>query len=83
MLKAPVDAAKVAEAQGDLLRVHAELVGDGHGGRGIEHIVASGDMQFKRPQRPQRGHHLKAREAALPRSAETPAGSRLRRQRHR
>ena len=40
-------------------------MGDGYGGRGVEHVVAAGDMQFKGPERAGGGDDLEAGEAAL------------------
>ena len=64
-LETPVDAAKMVEPLGDFFRRYQKLMGNGDGGGGVEHIVASGHMQLKRAQRPLGGVDEELREAAL------------------
>ena len=61
LLEAPVDAAKVLEPLGNLLRRYFKLPRNGHGGRGVEHIVPAGHMQLEGPQRSRCGVHQKTR----------------------
>ena len=46
-LKAPVDAAEVTEALGNFVGGNFKLAGDGDGGGGVEHIVASGNVELE------------------------------------
>src|SRR5271170_5799415 len=46
-LKAPVDAAKILYALDDGLGFDLQLVGNSHGGGGVEDVVGSGDMQLE------------------------------------
>ena len=61
-LEAPVDSAETAEAFGNLIRVHAELMGDGDGGSGVEDVVASGNMEFEGTERAESRSDLEAGE---------------------
>ena len=78
LLEAPVHAAKVAEPLGNLFRRNLKLVRDGHRGRGVQHIVASGHVQLEGPQRPARRVHQETRKALPCAGAlqETQAGNR-------
>ena len=68
LLEAPIDAAKVLEPFGNLRGRNFKLPRDGHGGRGVEHIVPAGNMDLKWTERSRRGVHLEERERAwLPR----------------
>ncbi len=62
-LKAPIDAAKMAEAFGDFVGRDFKLAGDRHGRRRIKHVVAAGDVQLKRTERARRSVDQKARKS--------------------
>ena len=64
-LKAPVHAAKVAEAHGDLAAGNSKLVGNGDGGRGIEHVVMSRDIQLKWTESAVRREHTETRKTPM------------------
>ena len=51
LLEATVDAAETAEAFGDFFGRDFELVRDGYGGGGVEHVVAAGHVQIERAER--------------------------------
>jgi len=55
----------MAEPLGNLLGVHAELVSDGHGGGGVQHVVAAGNIQLKWTERTESRVNQKLREAPL------------------
>src|ERR1035437_5183484 len=65
LLEAPVHAAKVMEPLGDLVCGNLELVGNGHRGGGVEHVVATGYVQLKGTERAGGGSDQEAREGSL------------------
>ncbi len=68
LLEAPVDAAKVLEPFGNLLRRNFKLPRNGDGGRGVQHIVPAGNMQLERTERSSGSVHQETRErTSLPR----------------
>ena len=77
-LETAIDSAKTGDACCDLLRRQSQLMCDGYGSRGIQRVVAAGDMQLERAEHAGGRVHLEVRETACARLREIRGGNRPR-----